>query len=542
MAEKQISALPVAASVNDSSLFVVEQHGEAMSATGALWKSFAKEAVSSDVAAAASSANAAAASATQSADSATTAASRASDAANAQAAAEAAAASAQTARDNIANMTVSASTIEPDDEASVTKTELLDGSITLHFDIPRGQTGAQGLQGVQGIQGEKGEKGDTGKGLTILDYYPTYEELSTKVPFPKTGDAYGVGAAEPYDIYIYSDAAGWVNNGQLQGASGQDGFSPTVAVEAVTNGNKVTITDKTGAHEFTVRDGEKGDTGATGATGAPGADGEDGFSPTVAVSDITGGHRVTFTTATGNTSFDVMDGETPESSGSADKLTTARSVLVNLASTAAASFDGTADITPGVTGTLPLARGGTGGTNASGGLYNLIKGAPTISSSNLAATDYMGIVDTSNSTGAKLMLSNLLLWLGDNLDVGSKIVYGTYVGSTTEDNVGAVINLGAKPSFVWVGANRSVANFGIRPPWHYYIENSAEHNVMYSAYIIGDDFISSYASNATLVPVMGMADSGFFVANVTCKSPVLNNVVRLNYSPYTYFYLAVFAS
>lgn len=46
----------------------------------------------------------------------------------------------------------------------------------------------------------------------------------------------------------------------------------------------------------------------------------------------------------------------------ADKLTTARTIRTNLASTSAASFNGTANITPGVTGTLPLANGGTGGT------------------------------------------------------------------------------------------------------------------------------------------------------------------------------------
>lgn len=46
----------------------------------------------------------------------------------------------------------------------------------------------------------------------------------------------------------------------------------------------------------------------------------------------------------------------------AAKLTTARTIRTNLASTSAASFNGTANITPGVTGTLPIANGGTGGT------------------------------------------------------------------------------------------------------------------------------------------------------------------------------------
>ena len=41
-------------------------------------------------------------------------------------------------------------------------------------------------------------------------------------------------------------------------------------------------------------------------------------------------------------------------------LTTARTFLTNLASTAAASFNGSANVTPGVTGILPVANGGTG--------------------------------------------------------------------------------------------------------------------------------------------------------------------------------------
>jgi hypothetical protein len=44
----------------------------------------------------------------------------------------------------------------------------------------------------------------------------------------------------------------------------------------------------------------------------------------------------------------------------AEKLNTARTVQTNLASTTAASFNGTANITPGVTGVLPVANGGTG--------------------------------------------------------------------------------------------------------------------------------------------------------------------------------------
>lgn len=70
MADKQISSLPAATSVDDNSLFVVEQQGQAMSASGALWKGFAVQAVQPFANNASASAAAAANSATQAASSA----------------------------------------------------------------------------------------------------------------------------------------------------------------------------------------------------------------------------------------------------------------------------------------------------------------------------------------------------------------------------------------------------------------------------------------------------------------------------------------
>ena len=56
----------------------------------------------------------------------------------------------------------------------------------------------------------------------------------------------------------------------------------------------------------------------------------------------------------------------------ANKLTTARTVSINLSSTSAASFDGSADITPGITGTLLIENGGTGANSAINARYNLL--------------------------------------------------------------------------------------------------------------------------------------------------------------------------
>lgn len=51
-------------------------------------------------------------------------------------------------------------------------------------------------------------------------------------------------------------------------------------------------------------------------------------------------------------------------SATATKLATARTITANLASSTAGSFNGSANITVGVTGTLPIANGGTGATTA----------------------------------------------------------------------------------------------------------------------------------------------------------------------------------
>lgn len=63
------------------------------------------------------------------------------------------------------------------------------------------------------------------------------------------------------------------------------------------------------------------------------------------------------------TSVSGSSGSCTGNAATATKMATARTVLVNLASTTAASFDGTKNVTPGVSGTLPVGRGGTGRTD-----------------------------------------------------------------------------------------------------------------------------------------------------------------------------------
>lgn len=100
----------------------------------------------------------------------------------------------------------------------------------------------------------------------------------------------------------------------IKGDPGEDGVSPIFEVEAITGGYRLTITDANGTHTFDLMDGTDGKDGQDGKDGKDGQDGEpgdDGVSPTITITTITGGHRVTITDADhpGGQTFDVMDGE-----------------------------------------------------------------------------------------------------------------------------------------------------------------------------------------------------------------------------------------
>lgn len=72
--------------------------------------------------------------------------------------------------------------------------------------------------------------------------------------------------------------------------------------------NGVLLKGKLTTEELGIKDGKEG------PQGEPGAAGADGYSPTVAITEITGGHRVTVTDKNGAHNFDVMDGEDGEGS------------------------------------------------------------------------------------------------------------------------------------------------------------------------------------------------------------------------------------
>jgi hypothetical protein len=74
-------------------------------------------------------------------------------------------------------------------------------------------------------------------------------------------------------------------------------------------------------YSFAVYNGVNGRDGVDGTNGTNGTNGQDGYSPTVVVTDITGGHQVTITDVNGPHTFDVMDGTGGGGSSDYDDLT-----------------------------------------------------------------------------------------------------------------------------------------------------------------------------------------------------------------------------
>ncbi len=183
MPDSNIGSLPQVPDLDDGSLMVVEQQGQAMKMTGAQFKDFGRQSVIAEVQGYVDEAQQAAESATGAVQS-------------------------------VAGMTVSAHDLEHGQEATVSKT-IVNDVFHLSFGLPEGK---QGIPGPEGKEGPRGPRGDTGRGLDILGYYDTIEDLEAAQTSPEAGEAYGVGTEAPYDIYVFDGVTNtWKNNGPLSG-------------------------------------------------------------------------------------------------------------------------------------------------------------------------------------------------------------------------------------------------------------------------------------------------------------------------------------
>ena len=119
--------------------------------------------------------------------------------------------------------------------------------------------------------GPTGPKGETGSGFKVLGYYGTKAALdAAQKATAAAGDAYGVGTAEPYDIYIFDGITGeFINNGPLQGADGAAGKDGVTFTPSMSDDGDLSWTNDGGkANPQTVNlKGPKGDKGDKGDPG-----------------------------------------------------------------------------------------------------------------------------------------------------------------------------------------------------------------------------------------------------------------------------------
>lgn len=169
---------------------------------------------------------------------------------------------------------------------------ITDASGAHEFDVMNGTDGADGNDGAPGADGKDGADGAKGDpGADGADgFSPTVDVAD--------GDGtHTVTITDKDGAHVFT-----INDGK-NGSDGQDGAP--------------------GA------DGKDGADGAKGDPGDPGADGADGFSPTVSVSDIEGGHHVIITDKDGAHEFDIMDGQ-DATGGTPEKFTLPSSALYYL--------------------------------------------------------------------------------------------------------------------------------------------------------------------------------------------------------------------
>ena len=106
------------------------------------------------------------------------------------------------------------------------------------------------------------------------------------------------------DKLTFSD----LTDADKQSLKGKDGYSPTISITDITGGHKVTVTNENGSSSFNVMDGEAFTYDDFTAEQLENLKGSDGISPTVTITEATGRHTVSFTDKDGVKSFVVKDG------------------------------------------------------------------------------------------------------------------------------------------------------------------------------------------------------------------------------------------
>lgn len=113
--------------------------------------------------------------------------------------------------------------------------------------------------------------------FVVLGRYETLALLQAAHPAGSAGDAWSVGEAEPYDVYIWDvDKAAWANIGPLAGAKGEPGVGIAQIARTAGDGSAGSVDTYTISYSdgtsttYMVRNGANGKDGGQGEKGEPG--------------------------------------------------------------------------------------------------------------------------------------------------------------------------------------------------------------------------------------------------------------------------------
>ena len=146
---------------------------------------------------------------------------------------------------------------------------------------------------------------------------------------------------------------------------------------------------------------------------------------TGAVQSVAPGTSGNVLTSNGGTWVSSAPASVSGTASSATKLETARTIQTNLASTSSASFDGTASVSPGVSGTLPVSNGGTGVSTLPSNavlLGNSTSAVQTVApgtSGNVLTSDGTTWKSSAASLSSPTISGNVLPASGYSSDIGS---------------------------------------------------------------------------------------------------------------------------
>ena len=158
----------------------------------------------------------------------------------------------------------------------------------------------------------------------------------------------------------------------------------------------------------------------------------------------------------------VSHAETATSADSATQLATARTIQTNLGATTAASFNGTENVSPGVTGTLGVPNGGTGATTFTSGAVLIGNGANAVTTRDITNITKKGAVTGSENIATA---NSIAFWDGSynssrnsNLTYCVKGTFGSIVTKNSTDYAAASHNQAASTITEGTLAGKVLAN------------------------------------------------------------------------------------